>query len=259
VLTKSGEEQEPTMEAQTRRAPNKERPVIAPRQRIRAASAMRQASELPAITRDRPQASASSHTQFARSVSSRAPSLAPARAPSRAPSEAPHRQPNDLDDAASDAFSNLSVDPSIQGGRDVLAPFADTINRMKRKAETSGDPLEALKLLKGNREIERANKERLESELSMQAAERQRLKDELKVAKERERAFSAAFMDTMKKTTKGALMEFLDDYRGGGDMDLDLNDSEDEAQEEAEEDGDGDEGQEEAEEDGDGDETEEED
>jgi hypothetical protein len=240
VLTKSGEE--PTVEAQTRRAPNKERPVIAPRPRIRAASAMRQASELPAVTRDRPHASASSHAHFA-----------PARAPSRTPSEAPHRQPNNLDDAASDAFGNLSVDPSIQGGRDVLAPFADTINRMKRKAETSGDPLKALKLLKGNREIERANKERLESELSMQAAERQRLKDELKVAKERERAFSAAFMETMKKTKKGALMEFLDDYRGGGDMDLDLDDSEDEAQEEAEEDGDGDEIQEEDEEDGDDD------
>jgi hypothetical protein len=251
VLTKSGEE--PTVEAQTRRAPNQERPVIAPRPRIRAASAMRQASELPAVTRDRPHASASSHAHFARSVSSRAPSLAPARAPSRTPSETPHRQPNDLDDAASDAFGNLSVDPSVQGGRDVLAPFADTINRMKRKAETSGDPLKALELLKGNREIERANKERLESELSMQAAERQRLKDELRVAKERERAFSAAFMETMKKTKRGALMEFLDDYRGGGDMDLDLDDSEDEAQEEAEEDGDGDEIQGEDEEDGDDD------
>lgn len=114
----------------------------------------------------------------------------------------PQLQAEDLDDAASSVFKGLSMAPSKAGGSDVYGPLNEVLNKLKRKAENSGDPSRALKLFKKGAEVE--------------AGRIERYKKELENAEKRQKAFKEAARAELEKQPKAALVEMLLAQGGGG-------------------------------------------
>jgi hypothetical protein len=203
---------DPTVEVRPRVAPPGNRPIKAHKQRrhVREEPDAREPSEASSSHPRRPSPEMTPQPDDVIDAASVAPEPSQTfSAHSRRPSPAILPPPDAVIDAASNALSVLSVKKRLRGSRDVITPCAEAINRAKRKADTPDEAFEAFKMLKGGADTECARKERVREQMSIQAAEQQRLADELRLAEEKEQAYKNAFRDVMKNADQDAVIEWV--------------------------------------------------